>query len=178
MAFNQGIFPTSVYGQLSDSYGLPGYTATVGFPGPTGSGLVLGQGWLLFDFTIVNLLKCVGAIAANAACNPVGGLTYVVQSAISTGFVGQVPVTAINDRGGALTVSGGINWMTTSGAATALCSASLPASTAPTGTPLAVSNIVSGQLTAAAAGVAFYSNVILLGATSAAGAYPVLLNLG
>ena len=178
MPSNQGIFPTSIYGQISDSYGLPTYTNS-SIPYPSGSGLVTGQGWLLFDFTIVNLLKCFGAVAANAACNFVAGNSnfYTVQAAISTTNVGQAPVTAINDRGGTLSVSGGINWMTTAGLATALCSASLTASTATTGTPVVSSTTVAGQLTASGGpSVSYYTNVLLLNNTSSAGAYPVLIN--
>jgi hypothetical protein len=177
MAFgNQGIFPTSVYGQLSDTYGLPTYTTNNGFP-TSSTGLVLGQGWLLFDFTIVQLLKsAVGTIAANAACTPQGGNgnIYTVQSALSTTTAGQVPVVAINDRGGALTTVGGINWMTTSGLATALVAASLPASSATNGSPLVSSATTTGQLTATAgAASSYYNNVILLNATTVVGAYPV-----
>lgn len=177
MPFNQGIFPTSVYGQLSDSYGLPTYTATTSFPGPPGTGLILGQGWLLFDFAIVNLLKSAGAIAANAACTFQSGNsnTYTVQSALSTTNSGQVPLSAVNDRGGAISAVGAINWMTTNGLATVLCSASLPASSSTSGTPLGVSNLVSGQMTSVAAATAFYSNCWLLNATAAAGAYPVFV---
>jgi hypothetical protein len=178
MAFgNQGIFPTSVYGQISDTYGLPTYTTSTGFP-QNATGLVLGQGWLLFDFTVVNLLKSSGAIAANAACTFQAGNSnfYTVLAALSTTTAGQVPVVAINDRGGALTVTGGINWMTTSGLATALVAASLPASSATTGTPLVSSAITAGQLVASAgAGSSYYNNVVLLNATTTAGAYPVQL---
>lgn len=174
MAFgNQGIFPTSVYGQISDTYGLPAYTTSTGFP--SGSGLVLGQGWLLFDFTIVQLMKCVGAIAANAACNyqAGNGNVYNVQTAMiaSGGAIGSVPVTAINDRGGALTSVGGINWMTTTGLASVLVAASQTASTNTNGAPLGAS-AVAGQLTAVSGGATF-NNVLLLNNTSAAGVYPV-----
>ena len=176
MPFNQGIFPTSVYGQLSDTYGLPTYTANSGFP--AGAGLILGQGWLLFDFTIVQLVKCIGAIAANAACNYQAGNSneYNVQSAVTLGggANGTVPITAINDRGGAITVVGGINWMTVQGLASALCSASLTASTNTGGAPLGAS-ATTGVLTSVAVGSALFNNVLLLNNTAAAGAYPVLL---
>lgn len=178
MPFNQGIFPTSVYGQLSDSYGLPSYTATTGFPGPNGSGLVLGQGWLLFDFTVVNLLKAAASIAANAACNPVAGTGnfYTVQSAVIAGGAnnGTAPITAINDRGGALSTVGAINWMTMQGLASALCAGSLTASSNTNGAPLGAS-AVTGQLTSLTAGSYLYNNVILLSNTTTAGAYPVLI---
>jgi hypothetical protein len=176
MAFgNQGIFPTSVYGQLSDSYGLPTYTTNNGFP-PTSTGLVLGQGWLLFDFSVVQLIKAAAAIAANAACMPQAGNgnIYTCLPALATTTAGQAPVIAFNDRGGALTTIGGINWMTTSGLATSLVSASLPASSATTGTPLVSSTTVAGQLTASAGpSNSYYNNVMLLNASTVAGAYPI-----
>lgn len=177
MPFNQGIFPTSVYGQIADSYGLPSYTATTGFPGPAGSGLVQGQGWLLFDFTIVNLLKASGAIAANAACTFQSGNSnfYTVGSAISTTNIGQVPVIAINDRGGAITVAGAYQWMTTKGLATALVAASQTASSATTGAPVAASLVTTGQLTSVAQGVGYQFNIQLLNTTTTAGAYPVFI---
>jgi hypothetical protein len=179
MPFNQGIFPTSVYGQLADTYGLPTYTATVGFPGPNGSGLVQGQGWLLFDFTMVNLLKAAASIAANAACMYQSGNSnfYTVIPAVTAGTnaVGTAPVTAVNDRGGALTTIGGYNWMTTYGLATALVAANQTATSAPTGVPIGASS-TSGVLTSVgAAGTAYYNNVFLINTTTTAGAYPVLL---
>lgn len=179
MAFNQGIFPSSVYGQLSDSYGLPTYTSTVGFPGPTGSGLVQGQGWLLFDFTMVNLLKAAASIAANAACMFQAGNSnfYTVVNAVTAGSnaVGTAPVTAINDRGGALTTIGGYNWMTTYGLATALVAASQQASSNSTGVPIGASSTAGVLTSVGAAGTPYYNNVMLLNTTTTQGAYPVLL---
>lgn len=179
MPFNQGIFPTSIHGQLSDTYGLPTYISSSNpFSNNTQTGLVLGQGWLLFDFAIVQLFKCVGAIAANAACNYQAGNSneYQVQSAVNlgTGGNGTSPITAVNDRGGSLTVIGGINWMTTQGLASALCAASLTASTNTNGAPLG-SSAVTGTLTSVSVGTAVYNNVLLLNNTAALGAYPVLL---
>jgi hypothetical protein len=179
MAFgNQGIFPTTIHGQITDSYGLPTYTSSANpFSSNTSTGLIIGQGWLLFDFTIVSLLKSSGAIAANAACNFQAGNsnTYTVQSALATTNPGQVPVVALNDRGGAITVSGAIQWMTTSGLGTALCAANLPASSNTNGTPLVSSTTVTGQLQAGTAGTAFYNNILLLNTTTVAGSYPVFI---
>jgi len=178
MAFgNQGIFPTTVYGQISDSYGLPTYTTSNGFPAAS-TGLVLGQGWLLFDFTVVQLIKSASAIAANAACMPQAGNSniYTCLPAIATTTAGQAPVVAFNDRGGALSAVGGINWMTTSGLGTSLVAASLPASSSTTGTPLVSSTTTAGQLVASAgAGASYYNNVLLLNASTVAGSYPVQL---
>jgi hypothetical protein len=179
MPFNQGIFPTSVYGQLSDSYGLPTYTATVGFPGPPGTGLVQGQGWLLFDFTMVNLLKAAASIAANAACMVQSGSSnfYTVINAVTSGSnaVGTAPVTAINDRGGALTTIGGYNWMTTYGLGTVLVAASQTSTFASTGVPVGASSTAGVLTSVGAAGTAYYNNVLLINTTTTAGAYPVIL---
>lgn len=178
MAFgNQGIFPTTVHGQLSDSYGLPTYTSSINpFSNVAQTGLILGQGWLLFDFTFVQLLKSAAAIAANAACMPQAGNgnIYTVLPALSTTTAGQAPVVSLNDRGGAITAVGAINWMTTTGLGTGFVAASLPASSSTTGTPLVSSATVTGQLTGSAgAGASFYNNILLLNASTVAGAYPV-----
>lgn len=167
MAFTQqGIFPTSVYGQISDTYGtaVTQYANTNGFPG--GSGLILGQGWLLYDFTIVNLLKSSGAVAANAA------VTYVIgngniDTVATTTTANTVPIIAVNDRGGALSGSNYINWMTVRGLASALVAGSL---TAP---QFLVSSTSAGQLGAATAGTSLQANIYLLNTTTSAGAYPV-----
>lgn len=181
MAFGQagqGIFPTTVHGQLTDSYGLPTYTSSVNpFSNLAQTGLILGQGWLLFDFTIVNLIKAAGAVAANASCTFQAGNSnfYNVIQALSVTSPGLVPVTAINDRGGAL-ATGGINWMTTFGVATANVAGGLTASSLVGGTPLVSSTTVSGQLAAASVTVSYYSKVLLLNTTSVAGNYPVLMS--
>lgn len=178
MPFNQGIFPTSVHGQLSDSYGLPTYTSTTNpFSNTASTGLVPGQGWLLFDFTTVNLLKSAGVIAANAACTFQAGNSniYTVQQALSTTNNGQVPCIAVNDRGGAITVAGAYQWMTTQGLGTGLCAASLTASSATTGAPVCVSASVSGQLTSSSVSTSYYANILLLNNTTTAGAYPIFI---
>ena len=181
MAFgNNGIFPTTIHGQITDSYGLPTYTNALNpFSNSNiSTGLQLGQGWLLFDFTVVSLLKSSGVIAANAAVTFQAGNSnpYTVGSALSTTNVGQVPVIGLNDRGGAITGAGAIQWMTTSGLGTALVAASQNASSLGTGTPLGASTTVSGQLTGTTAATAFYNNVLLLNSSTAAGSYPVLIN--
>lgn len=179
MGFNQGIFPTSVYGQLSDSYGEPTYTNALNpFSNNTSTGLILGQGWLLFDFTIVNLLQSASSsIPANAACTFQAGNSnfYYVIVGQSVTNPGTMPIMAINDRGGALSAVGGINWMTTRGLASALVAASQTASSNTGGMNMAISAAAPGYLTASTPGVSVFANAWLLNNTSAAGVYPIFL---
>jgi hypothetical protein len=161
------IFPTTLYGQPSDVYGtnVTQYANTNGFPG--GSGLILGNFGLLFDFTALRLFKANAGIAANQAC------TYVIGNSndytvVATSAANTQPVVSTNDRAGATAlVANNIAWMTCYGLGTTLVAASI---TAPAGL---TSSATAGQLAAYVAGTSTFNNVLLLNTTTAAGAYPV-----
>lgn len=162
------IFPTSVYGQISDTYGtnITAYANYQGFP--PNSGLVLGQFGVLFDGTVCKLLKASGAIAQYAAVTPVTGNSNALTVAATTAT--EQAVIAVNDRGGSVALAtGGINWMTCYGLGTALIAASQTAGKA------MVSTATAGTLTANLAGTDIFDNVVLLNTSTTAGGYPVLL---
>jgi hypothetical protein len=174
MAYNtQIIFPTCGMGQLSDIYGT-GVNAsyTTGFP--ASSGLTLGQGGLLFDMTVVSLLKVVTGTANQfAAVTPViGNSNFYNVQATNTATAANQPVTGIYDRGGTTVLNASTNinigWMTTAGLGTVLVNASV------TGGQALVPTTTAGQLQAFAGNV--FTNVILLNTTTTAGGYPVLMN--
>ncbi len=165
------IFPTSVYGQLSDLFGtnITAYgTApnTTGFP--AGSGLKLGQFGLLFDGTIVKLLKAADSIAANDAVGiDIGNSNdYTVIQLEDT--PDTVPCVGANDRLGAALVADDVAWMTIYGVATVNVAASITA-------PVALcSSAVAGQLSAVTPGDSAQFNIFLLNTTTTAGNYPVV----
>lgn len=169
MAYNtQFIFPTSVYGQISDVYGtnVTQYANSGGLP--QGSGLVLGQLGLLFDDTVCRLFKANSSIAQYAGVTPVlgNGNDYTVTTTINP----LAPITAVNDRGGSTALSvGGIAWMTTRGNATALVAASITS-----GQGLSSSTTTPGLLVAYAPASNYYNSPYLLNTSTTQGGYPVL----
>lgn len=168
MAYNtQFIFPTGIYGQISDVYGtnVTQYANSGGLP--LGSGLVLGQFGVLFDATICRLFKANGTIAQYAAVTPVAGNGNDYTANTTTSLL--APITAVNDRGGSTSLTaGGIAWMTTFGNGTALVAASTTAvvGLAPSANP--------GILVAYNAAVNNYNSPLLLNTTTTQGGYPVL----
>lgn len=177
MAYNtQIIFPTTGMGQLSDIYGT-GVAAnyTTGFP--PGAGLILGQGGLLFDMSIVNLFKMVTGVGAQyCPMNPALGFgnPYNVQPTNGS-VVGQSnwPITATYDRGGSTSLNASTNinigWMTTRGLGTMQVPGSVNGNQA-----LVPNTTIPGSTQAFAASTNIYSNVNLLTTTTTSGGYPVL----
>lgn len=162
------IFPTSLYGQLSDVYGtaVTAYANTNGFPG--GSGLILGTRGLLFDFTETTMCSAGGAVAQYAAVTYTIGNSNAYTGLVTTTTANTIPIVALNDRAGATALaSNNYAWMTTRGLGTSLVAAS---TTAP---KFLVSNTVAGQLVAATAGTSLQANILLLNTTTTAGSYPV-----
>lgn len=168
---SQGIFPTSVYGPLSEVYGNA-VTQYANNPNglPLNVGLQLGMCVLLFDFTICQLLKAASAITQYQACTPAVGNSneYSVQPTTSASQI----MTATNDRGGSTALVGGstynVAWMTTEGLGTVNVGASITGGAAlqPSGT--------AGQLQAWV-NTNPQSNLLLLNTTTTAGAYPVYM---
>jgi len=175
MAWNtQIIFPTTGMGQLSDIYGT-GVAAsyTTGFP--QGSGLTLGQGGLLFDMSIVNLLKVVSGTAPQyAPLSPALGFGNFYNVAQTNGVVNSNwPITAAYDRGGSTTLNASTNinigWCTTRGLGTMQVPGSVNGNQA-----LVPNTTTPGSTQAFTAGTNIFSNVNLLATTTTSGGYPVL----
>jgi len=172
------IFPTSVYGAVSEVYGsaVPAYANT---PGgfPQGSGLQLGMFGVLFDGTICRLLKSMGAVNPYDAVTAQSGNGNDYQ-VLQTNAPQQYVIGA-NDRSGSTPlVLNNIAWFTTRGNATINVLGSLSAGT------LLASSVNPGILGAYSPGAAnlqtgvitsesFQSNLILENLTSSIGAYPV-----
>ena len=172
MAFAGIIFPSHVYGILTDKFGvnITAYNTapnTTGFP--SGSGLVLGTFGLLFDGTLVKMLRAAGNIAANDAVSISIGNSNDYRVIQTPATADVFPVQGVSDRVGAALVSGDFAWMTIYGLATANCAAGIVAPQA------LVSSAVAGRLAAATAGVSIQSNIVLLNTTVAAGNYPVFI---
>lgn len=170
MAYPEIIFPSSIYGLTTDKYGtnITAYNTapnTTGFP--LGTGLKLGMFGMLFDGSVVRLLKAGGTIAANDAVSPKIALSndYTVEQ--TPGTANTYPVQGVSDRFGASLSANDYAWMTTYGIATCNVAASLTA-------PLfLVSSAVAGRLAAAAAGTSLQANIVLLNTSTTAGNYPV-----
>jgi hypothetical protein len=168
MSAVQWIFPTSIYGGLSDVYGTA-VTQYANNPGgfPLGSGLLLGQGGLLFDFSVTRLLNASGTVAQYAA------VTYVIGNSndytvATTTTANTIPIIATNDRAGSTSLAtNNTAWMTTKGIGTTNCAGSV---TAP---KMLCSSATAGQLQAVTAGTSVQFNIALLNTTTSAGAYPV-----
>jgi hypothetical protein len=165
------IFPTSVYGQISDVYGtaVTQYNTspnTTGFP--PGCGLILGQRGILFDFT-----ECVMA-AANGTIAQYSAVTYTIANSnvyggmVTTTTVNTIPIVAVSDRAGSTSLAANdYAWMTTRGLATSLV---LTTITAP---KFLVSSGTAGTLTAATAGTSIQANILLLNTTTSTTSWPV-----
>lgn len=162
------IFPTSCYGQLSDVYGIAvtAYINSNGFP--VGSGLVLGQRGILFDFTETTLCNAGGAVAQYAAVTYTIGKSNMYADVVTTTTVNTVPIVAINDRAGSTPLAlNNIAWMTTRGLASSLVLTTLTA-------PLfLVSSATAGTLGGATAGTSLQSNILLLNTTTSTTNWPV-----
>lgn len=173
------IFPMSRFGQLSDVYGtaVSQYANTGGFP--QGSGLRLGEFGLLFDGSMCRLLNAKGVVNQYDAVYVQGGNSND-YNVLQAGAVNE-PVVAVNDRSGSTPLAANnIAWMSSRGIGTANVLAGLSANT------VLVSSSTPGYLGAYNSGTANLStgvvsgqssqqNIYLLNATTAAGAYPVLL---
>ncbi len=175
---SQMIFPTSAYGQLNDVYGtnVPQYTNSQGFP--QGAGLQLGQFGVLFDATIVRLLKALSVFNQYDAAYVQSGNSNDYQ-VLQANAVNQF-VVGTNDRSGSngLT-SGSIAWFTTRGngivnAQSSLGGGSMVVSSTQAGyvgpyTP-GVANTSNGTIT----GNSTQQNISLENPTTSAGPYPAL----
>lgn len=168
---SQWIFPTSMYGLLSDVYGTAvtqynTYPNTTGFP--AGSGLTLGQFGLLFDGSMTRMFKASAGIAQNLAVTYVIGNSndYTVQT---TTTANTIPIIASSDRAGSTAlVANNYAWMTCYGIANTTI---LSAYTAPV---YLVSSATAGNLQSATAGTSIGANVLLLNtSTGANGVFPV-----
>lgn len=164
------IFPTSIYGQLSDVYGtnITAYANSGGFP-TVATGLVLGMFGVLYDGTRVKLLKVANTVNANdcVGVSPGNSNDYNVIQLPAT--ANTVPCVGVSDRAGQQLTAGGIAWMTVYGNAQANVAAGL---TAPSNL---CSSGVAGRLGAFTAGTSVQSNLVLLNNTSAAGTYPIAI---
>lgn len=162
------IFPTSVFGQLSDVYGtnIPAYANSGGFPA-VATGLVLGMFGILFDGSQVQLFKAANTINISDCCGiaPNQGNDYTVNQL--AGVANVTPCAAVNDRGGQQLNAGGIAWMTVYGNAQANVAAGL---TAPS---FLSSSGIAGRLGAYTVGSSIQTNLLLLNATTIAGIYPI-----
>src|ERR1700676_5482551 len=126
------IFPTSVYGQLSDVYGtnVTQYSANANGL-PLNVGLQLGMFGVLFDHTICRLMKAAGTIAQYNAVtfSPGNSNDYTV---VATSATGQA-VVGTNDRSGSTSLVGGstynVAWFTAYGNGTTLVAASVTGGT-------------------------------------------------
>jgi hypothetical protein len=166
------IFPTSIYGQLSDVYGtaITQYNTapnTTGFP--PGAGLILGQRGLLFDFTETTLCSI-----GSGGCAQFSALTYTIalgnafSSLVTTTTVNTIPIVAIADRSGATAlVQNNYAWCTTRGLASSLV---LTGKTAPA---FLVSSGTAGTLTGATPGTSSQANIFLLSTTTSTTNWPV-----
>lgn len=146
------IFPTSVYGVLSEVYGTA-VTAYANTPGgfPQGSGLQLGMFGVLFDGTMCRLLKSMGAVNQYDAVYNQGGNSNDYQ-VLQTTTVNQF-VVGTNDRSGSNALAANnIAWFTTKGNGVVNTLASLTAGT------MLVSSVQPGYLAAYTPGVANTSN--------------------
>jgi hypothetical protein len=167
------IFPTHVYGTLSDKYGtnITAYNDatkgnTTGFP--PGSGLQLGQFGILFDGSQVKMCKANGTINASDFVSPaaVANDYTVVQTpaTINTQFL-----LGVNDRVGAQLVANDFAWMSIYGLTTANVAAGVAAGS------MLTSSAVAGRAMAGAAGVSLQGNVICPVATTVAGANSAII---
>jgi hypothetical protein len=166
---NQWIYPTTMYGQLSDVYGtaVTAYANTNGFP--PGSGMVLGTRGLLYDFTETALVNVgTGGAAQFSAVTYTIGNSNMFAAVVTTTTANTIPIVGVLDRSGSTAlVANNIAWMTTRGLATSLVAAS---QTAP---KFLVSSTTAGSLIAATAGTSIQSNILQLNTTTTAGSYPV-----
>lgn len=172
------IFPVTIHGTLADVYGTPIAAYANNFNGlPLGVGLQLGMFAVMFDMTIVRLLKASGGI------NNFDAVTYQTGNSndytvTQTSALNQFVVGA-NDRSGATPlVASNVAWMTTKGIANFNVAPSLtaPAQLVSGATPgqLALytpgtANVSTGIIT----GYSIQLNLSLLNTTTSAGAYPV-----
>lgn len=162
------IFPTSVYGTISDVYGIAvtAYANSNGFP--VNSGLILGQRGVLFDFTELTLCNAGGTVAQYSAVTYNIGHSNMYASVVTTATVNTVPIVAISDRAGSTALAtNNIAWMTTRGLASSLV---LTTITAPA---YLVSSGTAGTLTAATPGTSSQSNIFLLNTTTSTTNWPV-----
>lgn len=166
------IFPTHVYGQLSDKYGLniTAYNTSPNTSGfPAGSGLQLGQFGELFDGTVVRMVKATNSIAQNDAVtlSPGNGNNYTVKDlpgVVNTGFI-----TGVNDRVGGALIANDFAWMTVYGNGTGNVAGSTAAGSSLT------SSATAGQMQAATIGTSANTNVFLPNASTTAGAYAICI---
>jgi hypothetical protein len=162
------IFPTSVYGQLSDVYGtaVTAYANTNGFP--PGAGLLLGQRGLLFDFTETMLGSAGGTIAQYSAVTYNIGNSNVYSSLVTTTTVNTIPIVAVSDRAGATSLAANnYAWFTTRGLASSLVLTTITA-------PKALcSSATVGTLTGVTAGTSTQFNIFLLNTTTSTTNWPV-----
>lgn len=171
------IFPTSVYGTISEVYGtaVPAYANTGGFP--YGSGLQLGMFGLLFDGTLCRLLRSVGGVNPFDAvvCQTSNSNDYSVQQANAANQY----LVAVNDRAGATPlVANNIAWMTEAGLGTVNCLGGIAAgnnvgATSTAGFVGLLTDGLANLQTGAVTGGSLNSNILLLNSTTLQGAYPV-----
>lgn len=171
------IFPTTVYGTVSEVYGtaVPAYASTGGYP--YSSGLITGMFGVLFDLTVCRLLRAVGGINNFDAVTyqPNNSNDYSVQQASAASQF----VMAANDRSGSTPlVANNIAWMTVKGIATVNLAPSLtaPVQLAANGTPGQLGAYTPGTAntsTGVISGQSVQTNLSLLNSTTSAGAYPV-----
>lgn len=165
------IFPTSIYGQLSDVYGtaVTQYNTAPNLSGfPSGAGLILGQRGILFDFTETTMCSVGvgGAIQFAALTYTVGG-SNAYTALIQTTTANIIPIVAVNDRAGSTAlVANNYAWMTTRGLTLPLVAAS---QTAP---KTLCSSTTTGQLVAVTAGTSTQFNIFQLNTTTTAGSTP------
>ena len=172
------IFPTSIYGAISEVYGsaVPAYANTLG-GFPQGSGLQLGSFGVLFDGTMCRLLKSMGVINPFDAVTIQTGNSNDYQVLQATAL--QHYIIGANDRSGSTPLAANnIAWFTTRGNAIINCLGSLSGNT-----PV-VSNGQAGYLGPYSPGVAnlgtgvittysIQTNLLLENNTTSQGTYPV-----
>ncbi len=172
------IYPTTVYGQISEVYGsaVPAYANT---PGgfPQGSGLQLGMFGVLFDGTMCRLLKSMGVI------NPFDAVTIQTGNSndyqVLQAYAIQQYIIGANDRSGSTPLeANNIAWFTTRGNVFMNVLGSLAG-----GSPVVsntqpgyagpyspgITNLTNGTITLNS----IQTNIILENPTTVQGAYPV-----